>query len=77
MKASKLIRKILVESFLLFARDIPSQNLGFIDASASTVEVSVHGHEFSIMQSPGVLASRRAGGTTGAGTVVTLSGPSL
>ncbi|RHZ56209.1 S-adenosylmethionine-dependent methyltransferase [Aspergillus thermomutatus] len=54
------------ESFLLFSRDIPSANLGFVDSRATTVEVAVHGQDYSISQSPTLLSSSRAGGTTGA-----------
>jgi hypothetical protein len=42
-------------------------NLGFIDARASSVDVSVGDREFTIHQSPTVLSSTRSGGTTGAG----------
>ncbi|CAI6089758.1 unnamed protein product [Clonostachys chloroleuca] len=54
------------ETFLLFSQEIPSQNLGFIDPTASSVEVVVHDREYTIHQSPTVLSSSRAGGTTGA-----------
>ncbi|KAF9886669.1 hypothetical protein FE257_011183 [Aspergillus nanangensis] len=54
------------EAFLLFAQDIPSANLGFVDARASTVDISIHGQDYTIHQSPTLLSSSRAGGTTGA-----------
>ncbi|CAG9998066.1 unnamed protein product, partial [Clonostachys byssicola] len=54
------------ETFLLFSQEIPSQNLGFIDPTASSVDVVVHDREYTIHQSPTVLSSSRAGGTTGA-----------
>ncbi|CAH0048947.1 unnamed protein product [Clonostachys solani] len=54
------------ETFLLFSQEIPSQNLGFIDPTAPSVEVVVHDREYTIHQSPTVLSSSRAGGTTGA-----------
>ncbi|KAH7145877.1 hypothetical protein B0J13DRAFT_329987 [Dactylonectria estremocensis] len=54
------------ETFLLYSQPIPSLNLGFIDPRASIVEVSVAGRDFAIHQSPSVLSSNRAGGTTGA-----------
>ncbi|KAL1967025.1 hypothetical protein VTN77DRAFT_3549 [Rasamsonia byssochlamydoides] len=54
------------ESFLLFSRDIPSANLGFVDARTATVDLTIHGQDFSIHQSPTLLSSARAGGTTGA-----------
>ncbi|CAG9937279.1 unnamed protein product, partial [Clonostachys rosea f. rosea IK726] len=40
------------ETFLLFSQEIPSQNLGFIDPTASAVEVVVHDREYTIHQSP-------------------------
>ncbi|PGH18704.1 hypothetical protein AJ80_04357 [Polytolypa hystricis UAMH7299] len=46
--------------------EIPSQNLGFIDSQANEIEVTIHGRDFTIRQSPTVLSSTRAGGTTGA-----------
>ncbi|TLD27316.1 hypothetical protein PspLS_04787 [Pyricularia sp. CBS 133598] len=54
------------ETFILFSQDIPSQNLGFIDPSASTLELAVAGRDLTIHQSPGILSSTRSGGTTGA-----------
>ncbi|TLS29697.1 hypothetical protein PpBr36_01070 [Pyricularia pennisetigena] len=54
------------ETFILFSQDIPSQNLGFIDPSASTLELTVAGRDLTIHQSPGILSSTRSGGTTGA-----------
>ncbi|KAJ5113226.1 hypothetical protein N7456_001760 [Penicillium angulare] len=55
-----------LESFLLFAQDIPTTNLGFLDSRAAAVEVSIRGNEYTIHQSPTLLSSSRAGGTTGA-----------
>lgn len=54
------------ETFLLYSQPIPSSNLGFVDPRASTVEARVGGADYTIHQSPGVLSSNRAGGTTGA-----------
>ncbi|KAK1759283.1 ribosomal lysine N-methyltransferase 5 [Echria macrotheca] len=54
------------ETFDLFAQDLPSQNLGFIDSKASTLDLTIGDRDLTIHQSPGVLASNRAGGTTGA-----------
>ncbi|GES57944.1 putative methyltransferase [Aspergillus terreus] len=54
------------ESFLLFAQDIPSANLGFVDSRATTLDVAIHGQDYTIHQSPTLLSSSRAGGTTGA-----------
>ncbi|KAK4175866.1 hypothetical protein QBC36DRAFT_353601 [Triangularia setosa] len=55
------------ETFELFAQELPSQNLGFVNSKASTVELTIAGRDLTIHQSPGVLSSNRAGGTTGAG----------
>ncbi|KAK4089587.1 hypothetical protein Purlil1_6156 [Purpureocillium lilacinum] len=54
------------ETFLLYARPMPSQDLGFVDPRAAVLEVPVRGRDYTIHQSPSVLASSRAGGTTGA-----------
>ncbi|CAI7566117.1 unnamed protein product [Penicillium glandicola] len=54
------------ESFLLFAQDIASNNLGMLDPRAPSVEISINGNEYIIHQSPSLLSSHRAGGTTGA-----------
>ncbi|KAJ5483288.1 hypothetical protein N7530_002534 [Penicillium desertorum] len=55
------------ESFLLFAQDIPSNNLGMLNPRAPSVEISINGNEYTVHQSPSLLSSHRAGGTTGAG----------
>ncbi|KAJ5327895.1 hypothetical protein N7452_008285 [Penicillium brevicompactum] len=55
------------EAFLLFAQDVPSNNLGMIDPRAPSVEISINDKEYTIHQSPSLLSSHRAGGTTGAG----------
>lgn len=54
------------ETFLLFAQEIPSQNLGFVDSSAVNLDVDVGKRTYTIRQSPGLLQSDRAAGTTGA-----------
>ncbi|KAG6016486.1 hypothetical protein E4U54_001305 [Claviceps lovelessii] len=54
------------ETFLLYSNDICSQNLGFIDTTAQSLQVQLGGRDVTVFQSPAVLASRRAGGTTGA-----------
>lgn len=54
------------ETFLLYSSPLPSQNLGFIDPKAQSVEVVLAGRDVTIYQSPAVLGSTRAGGTTGA-----------
>jgi hypothetical protein len=58
---------ILLESFLLFSRAVPSANLGFVDPRATAVDLTIHDHDFCIQQSPTLLSSARAAGTTGAG----------
>ncbi|OQE31851.1 hypothetical protein PENSTE_c001G01420 [Penicillium steckii] len=54
------------EAFLLFSQDIPTGNLGFLEPRASTVDVTIRGNEYTVHQSPTLLSSSRAGGTTGA-----------
>ena len=54
------------ETFLLFSQSIPSQNLGFVDAKATKLEINIAGRDLTITQSPGLLVSERDGGTTGA-----------
>ncbi|KAI1377532.1 hypothetical protein F4677DRAFT_414696 [Hypoxylon crocopeplum] len=52
------------ETFLLFSQDIPSQNLGFVDPQATTLDLNVAGRDYVIHQSPTIL--NRPGSTTGA-----------
>jgi len=54
------------ETFLLFSQSIPSQDLGFVDAKATDLEISISGRDLAIVQSPGLLSSDREEGTTGA-----------
>ncbi|KAH7328012.1 hypothetical protein B0I35DRAFT_6317 [Stachybotrys elegans] len=54
------------ETFLLYSQPIPSQNLGFVDPTAHSIDVSLAGRDLTIYQSPTILSSNRAGGTTGA-----------
>ncbi|KAH8432167.1 S-adenosylmethionine-dependent methyltransferase [Aspergillus melleus] len=54
------------ESFLIFSEPIPSANLGMIDPRSPSVEISIHDQDYTVHQSPAVLSSARAGGTTGA-----------
>ncbi|KAF2260758.1 hypothetical protein CC78DRAFT_536238 [Lojkania enalia] len=54
------------EVFVVFSQAIPSQSLGFVDARASTIEITVAGRDLTIYQSPGLLTSDRKEGTTGA-----------
>ena len=55
------------ETFFLFSQTTPSQGLGFVDSKAVVLEVEVAGKDYTIHQSPTLLSSNRAGGTTGAG----------
>ncbi|KAI0111851.1 hypothetical protein F4814DRAFT_423793 [Daldinia grandis] len=52
------------ETFLLYSQDIPSQNLGFVDPQATTLDLNVAGKDYVIHQSPTIL--NRPGSTTGA-----------
>lgn len=54
------------ETFLLFSQDIPSQNLGFVNAKSTALEITVAGRDLTIQQSPTLLSSNRERGTTGA-----------
>ncbi|KAG0649158.1 Diaminohydroxyphosphoribosylamino-pyrimidine deaminase [Hyphodiscus hymeniophilus] len=54
------------ECFLLFSQSIPSQNLGFVDSKANVLELTINDRDLTIHQSPTILSSHRAGGTTGA-----------
>lgn len=54
------------EVFLLFSDHIPSHSLGFVDATALSVDVDVDRDTFTVRQSPGLLTSQRGAGTTGA-----------
>ena len=56
----------MLETFELFSQTIPSNNLGFVDAKAQEVDFDVGQKSFTISQSPGLLNSDRAKGTTGA-----------
>ncbi|SPQ23774.1 37ae79d7-f47b-4e3f-b3a6-05d20da8d1cc [Thermothielavioides terrestris] len=61
------VQSVEEETFALFAQDLPhEQNLGFVDAKALSLELTVAGRDLTIHQSPAVLSSNRAGGTTGA-----------
>lgn len=61
------------ETYDLFAHSLPSHSLGFIDPKAPTLDLTIAGRDLVIHQSPGILSSNRAGGTTGAGTYPTPS----
>ncbi|KAI9877811.1 MAG: hypothetical protein M1830_002745 [Pleopsidium flavum] len=56
------------ESFLLFSQTLPSQDLGFVDSKAYKLELTIAGKDLLINQSPTILSSNRAAGTTGAVT---------
>ncbi|RYC55548.1 hypothetical protein CHU98_g10658 [Xylaria longipes] len=45
-------------------REIPSQNLGFVDSHATTIDLTICGKDYTIHQSPTIL--NRPGSTTGA-----------
>ncbi|KAK3503004.1 hypothetical protein B0T13DRAFT_446285 [Neurospora crassa] len=54
------------ETYDLYAQDLPSSDLGIIDPKTTELQLTVAGRELTIHQSPGILSSARAGGTTGA-----------
>ena len=54
------------EAFHIFSQGIPSQNLGFVDAKATSLDITISGRDLIISQSPGLLSSNRNQGTTGA-----------
>ena len=54
------------ETFELFSQPQPSQDLGMLDPKSQTVEVTIHGRDLTIKQSPSILQSNREGGTTAA-----------
>jgi Lysine methyltransferase len=56
----------VLEIFLLFTQEIPSQNLGFVDSAATELDIDVGKRTYTIQQSPGLLKSDRDAGTTGA-----------
>ncbi|PHH82226.1 hypothetical protein CDD82_6645 [Ophiocordyceps australis] len=57
------------DTFLLYSQPLPpSQDLGFVDARASSIHVELGSRGVELQQSPTLLASSRAGGTTGAGS---------
>ncbi|KHN96051.1 uncharacterized protein MAM_06156 [Metarhizium album ARSEF 1941] len=64
--SSQLTSPPAPETFLLYSTPIPSQNLGFIDPKATSLDITLADRDFTIYQSPTVLGSTRVGGTTGA-----------
>ena len=56
-----------IEIFMCFTAGLLSQGLGMVDSKATTLDVNAGGRDFTIEQSPGLLLSKRARGTTGAG----------
>lgn len=63
------VLRVVTETFVLVCNNRNSErDLGMIDASASSLDITVAGKDYALKQSPGLLASSREGGTTGAGT---------
>ena len=56
----------LPETFLLFSQSIPSNNLGFVSSTSTTIDIDIGNRTFTITQSPSLLNSTRSEGTTGA-----------
>ncbi|KAK7509642.1 uncharacterized protein IWZ02DRAFT_154871 [Phyllosticta citriasiana] len=54
------------DAFVVFSQDIPSHALGIVDPKSSTLDITVAGRDYTIQQSPGLLTSNRAQGSTGA-----------
>ena len=54
------------ETFLLFSSQLPSQDLGYVDPKATSLEITVGGRDLNIRQSPTLLSSNRERGSTGA-----------
>ena len=61
-----------LDGFLLFSQPLHSPDLGMIDPKTAILDITVAGRDFCIQQSPAVLTSHRAGGTTGAGKRIRL-----
>ena len=49
----------MAETFLLFSRDIPSQDLGFVDSRAAVLGLTVAGRDYAVHQSPTILSVTR------------------
>lgn len=56
----------LADAFFVFSAPAPSHSLGIVDSKAPSLEVTVAGRDLTIAQSPGLLTSNRALGSTGA-----------
>ncbi|KAK6422468.1 Ribosomal protein lysine methyltransferase, partial [Oleoguttula sp. CCFEE 5521] len=54
------------ETFTLFSQSHSTQDLGMLDPTAASVDITIGSRDFTITQSPGLLQSSREGGTTGA-----------
>ena len=54
------------ETFFLFSQRLPCQDLGFVDAKATNLDITIYERDLTIKQSPTLLSSNRDGGTTGA-----------
>lgn len=58
--------EVSAETFYLFSQSHSSRDLGMVDGKAAELEITIGDRDFTIKQSPGVLQSKRQGGTTGA-----------
>lgn len=56
----------MLETYHLFSHDLPQNNLGMIDDKSISLEIEIAGLQYEIRQSPGLLTSSNAEGTTGA-----------
>ncbi|KAF4303506.1 Ribosomal N-lysine methyltransferase 5 [Botryosphaeria dothidea] len=54
------------DAFLVFSQPAPSHELGILDPRAASLDVTVAGRDLTIAQSPSLLTSNRALGSTGA-----------
>ncbi|KAK5944228.1 Ribosomal protein lysine methyltransferase [Knufia obscura] len=54
------------ETYDLFSHEFPQRNLGMINDRANTLELDIGGRRYDVRQSPGLLTSSNAEGTTGA-----------
>lgn len=55
-----------LETYDLFSRDLPQNNLGMINDKSTRLNIEVAGDVYEIRQSPGLLTSSNSEGTTGA-----------
>ncbi|OJD39014.1 nicotinamide n-methyltransferase [Diplodia corticola] len=54
------------DAFLVFSQPVPSHELGILDPKSASLDVTVAGRDLTIAQSPSLLTSNRALGSTGA-----------